>query len=62
MQKIYVFSCVVNQKAYSISLDQQQVQKIIEDQIKSLLSKEMESRYKVRFNGEWTLREKNILG
>jgi hypothetical protein len=43
-------------------LNQQQVQKIVEDQIKSLLSKEKESRYKVRFNGEWTLREKNILG
>jgi hypothetical protein len=52
----------VNQKTYTISLDQQQVQKVIEDQIKALLTREMQSRYKVHFNGEWTLREKNILG
>lgn len=62
MQKIYQFNCVVNQKTYTISLDQQQVQKVIEDQIKALLTREMQSRYKVHFNGEWTLREKNILG
>ena len=62
MQKVYQFNCVVDRKNYSISLDQQQIAKMIEDNLKALLSREMLSKYQIAFNGEWVLREKNIFG
>lgn len=61
MQKVYEFKCVADGKSYGITLDQQHVQRVIEEEIRRLLTEEMEGRYKVKFSGTWVLREKNIL-